>query len=68
MPVHHRKSPTIIRMHGSRTHCDVDVPRTGQKKATRGNTGLSFFATGSSVTAPLELLIVDSAFRFLRGR
>ena len=68
MAVHQRNRPTVIRMHGKRTHCEVEVPRAGQKKATRGKAGLSLLEIGSSVTVPLELLVEVSGFRFLRGR
>lgn len=68
MPVHQRKRPTIIRMQGNRTHCEVELPRAGQKKAASGNAGFSFLVIASIVVVPLELLVTVSAFRFLRGR
>ena len=67
MPVHQRKRPTIMRIHGRRTHCEVEV-LAGQKKATRGKAGSSLFVSGSVLIVPLELLVVGSGFRFFRGR
>jgi hypothetical protein len=55
-------------MHGSKSHCDVDVPLTGQKKATKEKAGFSRFEIGSRVRVPLELLVAASCRRFLRGR
>lgn len=52
MPVHHRKRNVTMRMQGSKTHCEIEAPLAGQKKATSGNVGRSRFVSWSIATVP----------------
>ena len=55
---------TVMRMLGSRIHCETLVALAGQKKATSGKAGFSCLSR-SKVTVPLK--VGASVFRFLRG-